>query len=35
MKTIESGNLLVREWNENDAADFFEIKTNPINLYIM
>ncbi|MDR0287085.1 MAG: GNAT family N-acetyltransferase [Clostridiales bacterium] len=26
MKTIESGRLLVREWNENDAADFLEIK---------
>lgn len=26
MKTIESGRLVVREWNENDATDFFEIK---------
>ena len=26
MKTIESERLLVREWNENDAADLFAIK---------
>jgi len=26
MKTIESSRLLVREWNENDAADFLELK---------
>jgi len=26
MKTIESNRLLIREWNEKDAADFFEIK---------
>jgi len=26
MKTIESDRLLVREWNENDATELFEIK---------
>jgi len=26
MKTIKSSRLVAREWNENDAADFFEIK---------
>jgi len=26
MKTIESGRLIVKEWDENDAVDFFEIK---------
>jgi len=28
MKTIESDRLLVREWKESDAADFYEIKQN-------
>jgi len=32
MKTIESGRLLVREWNEKDAVDFFEIKQKSNNL---
>jgi len=29
MKTIESERLLVREWNEKDAADLFAIKRKP------
>ena len=29
MKPIESDRLLIREWNENDAADLFEIKRTP------
>jgi len=31
MKAIESERLLVREWNEKDAADFFELKRMPNN----
>ena len=31
MKTIESGRLRVREWNESDTADFLEIKRSSHN----
>lgn len=29
MKTIESCRLLIREWNETDAVDLFELKRKP------